>query len=48
MKLKEEFGSRYIDSASYLKTEGFETVDGLHFSTNTYLEIHDYVVSLLF
>ena len=48
VKLKEEFGSRYIDSASYLKTEGFETVDGLHFSTNTYLEIHDYVVSLLF
>lgn len=48
VKLKEEFGSRYIDSASYLKAEGFETVDGLHFSTRTYLNIHDYVVSLLF
>ena len=25
------------------KTDGFETVDGLHFSTQTYLKIHDFV-----
>lgn len=48
VKLSEEFGRRYIDTASWLKAEGFETVDGLHFSTDTYLNIHDYVVSLLF
>lgn len=48
VKLKSEFGSRYIDTASYLKSDGFDTVDGLHFSTETYLKIHDYVVSQLF
>ena len=48
VKLKDEFGSRYIDSASFLKADGFETVDGLHFSTNTYLKIHDFVVNKLF
>ncbi len=48
VKLKSEFGSRYIDSASYLKSDGFETVDGLHFSTSTYLKIHDFVVNILF
>lgn len=48
VKLKKEFKNRYIDSASFLKTDGFGTVDGLHFDTQTYLKIHDYVVSLLF
>lgn len=48
VKLKEEFESRYIDSASFLKADGFETVDGLHFSTQTYLKIHDFVVNQLF
>lgn len=48
VKLKQEFGSRYIDSASFLKENGYETVDGLHFSTQTYLKIHDYVVRELF
>ena len=48
IRLKEEFGSRYIDSASFLKEEGYETVDGLHYSTQTYLKIHDYVVKCLF
>ncbi len=48
VKLKEEFSDRYIDSASYLKSDGFDTVDGLHFSTETYLKIHDFVVDRLF
>ena len=48
VKLKEEFASRYIDSASYLKSDGFDTVDGLHFTMQTYLKIHDFVVSRLF
>ncbi len=48
VRLKEEFESRYIDSASYLKSDGFDTVDGLHFSTETYLKIHDFVVKELF
>lgn len=48
VKLKEEFGSRYIDTASWLKSDGFDTVDGLHYTTRTYLRIHDYVVKELF
>lgn len=48
VKLKDEFGSRYIDSASFLKSDGFDTVDGLHFTRETYLKIHDFVVDALF
>ncbi len=48
VKLKEKFPDRYIDSASYLKSDGFDTVDGLHFSVDTYLKIHDFVVEELF
>ncbi len=43
-RLKEEFPSRYIDCASYLRANGYETVDGLHFNTQTYLRIHDFVL----
>lgn len=42
--LREEFPDRYIDSAAYLIKNGYTTVDGLHYSTGTYLEIHDYAV----
>jgi hypothetical protein len=48
VKLKEEFASRYIDTASFLKSNGFDTVDGLHFTRDTYLKIHDFVVNELF
>lgn len=48
LRLKEEFTRRYLDSASFLKSDGFETVDGLHFNTKTYLKIHDFVVNELF
>ena len=48
IRLKKEFGRRYLDSASFLRTDGFDTVDGLHFSTETYLKIHDFVVRALF
>ena len=46
--LKEEFGSRYLDCASWLKEDGFDTVDGLHFTTSTYLKVHDFAVAQLF
>ena len=46
--MKEEFASRYIDTASFLKSNGFDTVDGLHFTRDTYLKIHDFVVNELF
>ena len=31
-----------------LKENGFDTVDGLHFSTSTYLKVHDFAVNELF
>ena len=46
--LKEEFASRYLDCAAWLKENGFDTVDGLHFSTSTYLKVHDFAVNELF
>ena len=46
--LKEEFTSRYLDCATWLKENGFDTVDGLHFSTSTYLKVHDFAVNELF
>ena len=46
--LKEEFASRYPDCATWLKENGFDTVDGLHFSTSTYLKVHDFAVNELF
>ena len=46
--LKEEFASRYLDCAAWLKENGFDTVDGLHFSTATYLKVHDFAVNELF
>ncbi len=48
IRLKEEFEDRYLDSASFLKADGFETVDGLHYTAETYLKIHDFVVDQLF
>lgn len=38
----------YLDSSTMLKTTGFETVDGLHFSQQTYLKIHRFAVEKLF
>lgn len=32
-----------IDTNSYLKEEGFETVDGLHYDRSTYKLIYDYI-----
>lgn len=46
--LKKEFASRYLDCATWLKENGFDTVDGLHFSTSTYLKVHDFAVNKLF
>ena len=48
VKLREEFGRRYINSAAFLKSDGYDTVDGLHFTMQTYLKIHDFVVNELF
>lgn len=42
--VQSSFPSSYIDSCSYLTTTGFETVDGLHYTDETYKKIHDFAV----
>ena len=46
--LKDAWPDRYLDSSSMLLKDGFETVDGIHFTEKTYLAIHDFVVRQLF
>ena len=46
-KLKETFPERYLDCYDYLENNGFATVDGLHYTNDTYLSIHKYVVNAL-
>lgn len=41
--MKSSFPDEYLDSYSYLVKEGFETVDGLHYSEATYQKIHQFV-----
>lgn len=42
--LKDAFPDQYLDCYSYLKENGFETVDGLHYTKETYQSIHDFAV----
>lgn len=42
--LKSAFPDHYLDCYTYLKENGFETADGLHYTDETYKKIHDYVV----
>ena len=39
---------RYLDTSTMMKLSGFQTVDGLHYTRQTYLKIHRFVVSVLF
>lgn len=39
---------RYLDASSMMKQTGFQTVDGLHYSEQTYLKIHRFVIESLF
>lgn len=42
--LESAFPDIYLDCYSYLTQNGFETVDGLHYTEDTYRTIHNYVV----
>lgn len=46
-QMKAAFGASYIDTFTYLKNKGFETVDGIHYTAQTYGEIYDYVMALI-
>ena len=37
----------YIDTNSYLKSNGFSTTDGLHYTSDTYNKIYNYIKSHL-
>ena len=37
----------YIDTNSYLKSNGFSTTDGLHYTSDTYNKIYSYIKSHL-
>ncbi|MDO5539170.1 MAG: SGNH/GDSL hydrolase family protein [Eubacteriales bacterium] len=42
--LESSFPDNYLDCYSYMTQNGFETVDGLHYTEDTYRKIHNYVV----
>lgn len=46
-KMKESFPDQYLDCYTYLLSTSLETMDGLHYTENTYIAIHDYVVGKL-
>ncbi|MSS15897.1 SGNH/GDSL hydrolase family protein [Porcincola intestinalis] len=48
LAVQQAFPGHYLDSSTILKLEGFRTVDGLHFTGQTYLRIHRFVVDELF
>ena len=46
--LREAFPDRYLDCSTYLNMNGFETVDGVHYTEDTYRMIHDFAVKQIF
>lgn len=46
-QMREAFSCQYLDCYAYLLREGYETVDGLHYSGETYRSIHHFAVSSL-
>lgn len=49
IKLKKGLSSnvKYIDCNSYLKSAGFKTTDGLHYTSDTYKKIYQYITNNL-
>lgn len=47
-QLKETFPDQYLDSSTYLNMKEFESVDGVHYTKDTYRMIHDFTVRQLF
>lgn len=46
--LQDAFPETYLDCSTYLRTREFETVDGVHYSQDTYRLIHDFTVRELY
>lgn len=47
-QLQEAFPDQYLDCSTYLNIHEFETVDGVHFTEDTYRLIHDFAVKEIF
>lgn len=45
--MESAFPNEYLDCYSYLTEKGYETVDGLHYTDETYQNIHHFVVDKL-
>ena len=46
-KIEKKFPDKYLDSYYYLLAQDYETVDGLHYTDQTYRMIHRFVVHTL-
>ena len=46
--LKAAFPSTYIDTYSWMKKDGFESVDGVHYSEETYRDIRNFAFEWIF
>ena len=46
-QLREAFPEQYIDIYSRMKADGFETVDGVHYTESQYRKIHDFAVDAI-
>lgn len=43
-KLKNAFGSKYLNTYTWLNKNGFSTGDGLHYTGDTYKKLYNYIV----
>lgn len=44
-QMKSAFPRQYLDSYTYLVRNGFDTLDGVHFTTKTYQKLYRYIIS---
>ena len=43
--LKQNFGSSYVNSYKYLLKNGMQTVDGIHYTADTYQKLYQYITA---
>ena len=47
-QIKAAYPDTYIDTYTWMKKEGFETIDGIHYTQEQYRAIHDYALRQIF
>ena len=43
-RLSQAMGFRYLSTYSWLKKKGFDTSDGIHYASNTYIKLYEYAL----